>query len=149
MLDTGSSVYTNQPLPYINIPSYSVLPFWDDLYVFVGTPQGVFYQVNGTIVTFEYYLSHYQDSSEFYHFEVSYDSTRPGIFQFDYFDISDLGISATVGAQGDISVGSFNDNGTYVTNGSYIQYSYNSPVILPGLTILLDTNSNTISTDAV
>ncbi len=77
-----------------------VFAFWDDTYIYEGTQQGIYYEVDGETVTFEYYLSHFQDDTQYYHYTVYYDSTIPGVFTMQYYQVSDAGVSATVGAQG-------------------------------------------------
>ncbi|KAG8525316.1 uncharacterized protein KY384_008960 [Bacidia gigantensis] len=69
-------------------------------YVFKGQPQGIYYQVEGTKITFEFYLSHYNDATQYYHYLLIYDTTQPGNVTFKYLQVLDLGASATVGVQG-------------------------------------------------
>lgn len=49
------------------MPDTTVAAFWDDLFIFDGTNQGIFYEIDGTngtrSFTVEWYMSHYQDSS--------------------------------------------------------------------------------------
>jgi hypothetical protein len=81
-----------------------VAPYWDDLYVYGNTPQGLYYKVDGAApartVTFEWYTSHYQDPTQYYHFTAKFSENSPGTSEFVYYQISDRGVSATVGAQG-------------------------------------------------
>lgn len=61
-------------------------------------------QLQPTNVTFEYYLSHCCGSGDggnenYYHYTVFYDSLRPGVFTYRYYQISEDGASATVGIQ--------------------------------------------------
>jgi hypothetical protein len=78
-----------------------------------------------------HYLSHFNDPSQYYHYLVDYNSTVPGVFTISYLQVSDLGVSATVGTQG--------KNGTV----DFIQYSYNTADITPGLILQIDTIMNT------
>ncbi|KAI4142716.1 MAG: hypothetical protein L6R39_004834, partial [Caloplaca ligustica] len=99
-LYTGSASYVNSPIPTTQLPTFSALGFWDDTVINQGQPQGIFYQIdNGNRVTFEYYLSHYQAAGEYYHFLISYSASNPGVFTYTYYQVSDLGASATVGMQ--------------------------------------------------
>lgn len=74
--------------------------YWDDTYIYQGRPQGIYYEIDGSVVTFEYYLSHYDAPGQYYHYLIIYDSNNPGVFKFKYLQISDGGSSATVGIQG-------------------------------------------------
>jgi len=88
------------------VPKYAAFPFWDDTYVYQGDPQGIYYEYGShgdasppTAVSFEYYLSHYFNDTQYYHYTVFYDSAVPGRFTFKYYQVSDNGYSATVGVQ--------------------------------------------------
>lgn len=103
-LYTGSWFYNNAPLPRsYPIPNYCMFPLWDDTYLYKGAPQGIYYEVTGggqgTRISFEFYLSHYHSSTQYYHYLVDYDSANPGVYVFKYFQVLDEGISATVGMQ--------------------------------------------------
>lgn len=111
-----------------------VLPLWDDLYIYEGTQQGIYYEIGGTApsrtVIFEYYLSHYADDSQYYHFLVYFYEAQANVVTFQYLNVSDLGVSATVGVESD-------------TAGNYAQYSFDQAIIYPGLQITYDPSSNT------
>ncbi|KAF2766711.1 hypothetical protein EJ03DRAFT_297946 [Teratosphaeria nubilosa] len=118
-----------------------VLGYWDDLYIYSGTQQGIFYEVDGTApnrnVTFEFYMSHYQSSEAYYHFLIKFFESRPHVVTFQYLSVSDCGSSATVGVESENA-------------GHYEQYSFNQAVIYPGLQLTLNTTSGngTITVDA-
>lgn len=76
-------------------------PYWTDSYALQNTQQGVYYQVNGTTVSFEFYLTNYLDNSQNYHYIVYYNSSSPGEFAYYYFTTSDGGTSETIGGQGE------------------------------------------------
>lgn len=82
----------------------AVLPYWDDLYIYSKTWQGIYFATQGNAptrtLTFEYYTSHYGSPNEFYHFQVVFFEAIPNTVQFIYFDIYDLCASCTVGVQG-------------------------------------------------
>ncbi|KAL8731828.1 MAG: hypothetical protein Q9166_003112 [cf. Caloplaca sp. 2 TL-2023] len=104
ILDSNTE-YINGELPTGNIPPFSLTPFWDDTIIYEGQPQGVFYKIDGgNQVVFEYYLSRYAAPTEFYHYLVSYSTSQPGVYTYTYYQVSDAGISATVGAQYDDSM---------------------------------------------
>ena len=44
-------------------------------------------------------MSHYGQSSQYYHFQIIFFEAAPGIVQMKYFDASDGGITCTVGVQ--------------------------------------------------
>lgn len=76
---------------------------WDDLYIYSGTQQGIYYEVDGTAssrtVTFEFYLSHYADADQYYHFLVRFFEAQSNVVTFQYRNVSDFGASATVGVE--------------------------------------------------
>src|ERR1700710_2422764 len=113
---------------------------WDDLYIFEGTQQGIYYQVTGTApnrqVIFEYYTSAYVRPTEYYHFTITYNENVPGIATFQYYSVSLSGGSATVGGQSITGKHFFKIN--LMANHSenkFTQYSFNQPDINPGLTL--------------
>jgi hypothetical protein len=79
------------------LPSYTVAPFWDDLYIYANTAQGLYYEVDGTAphrtASFEWYTSHYQASTEYYHFTIQFSESSPGAWIASYYQISDSGTS--------------------------------------------------------
>ncbi|KKY20496.1 putative carbohydrate-bindinglike protein [Diplodia seriata] len=129
--------YTNQPLPYStsSFGDAALFGLWDDLYVYQGTNQGIYYDVTGAVgdrtVVFEFYTSAYGRSTEFYHFTITMTEANPGVAVYKYYDVYQSGYSATVGAQ--------------KRGGSSVQYSFNQAIITPGLMLTVDTNTNTIS----
>jgi hypothetical protein len=91
-------------LPTRSFSGPTALPFWDDLMIYGNTSQSVYYSVAGTApnrtTTFEFYESKYSAPTEFYHFQVIFYENMPGIVDYIYFEISDGGVSATIGTQG-------------------------------------------------
>ena len=104
-MGSGTSIYTNQQLPYStnSFPGPAIIPFWDDLYVYQAQPQGIFYQYDGTSptrsVTLEYLVSKYLQPAQYYHFTVNISESSSTPIVWSYYQISDSGSSATVGAQ--------------------------------------------------
>lgn len=68
--------------------------------------QGIFYQVQGTAVTYEYYVSRAGTQGSIYHFTVKYDSASAGVFTVQYYSTGSSadphanGAAASVGMQG-------------------------------------------------
>ena len=98
--------YSPSALPQYSALSpsgYAVAPFWADLYINQGTSQGVYYEVDGSspsrVLTFEYYASYYNQSSQYYHFQILFYENNTGSFTFKYFNITDKGVNAVVGYQ--------------------------------------------------
>ncbi|KAJ6260645.1 hypothetical protein Dda_4872 [Drechslerella dactyloides] len=111
-IDRGQYVsFSNENLPVnvpINsesnyLPPLSVCGFWDDLFIFKGTYQGIYYQIDGSpgsrILSLEYYTSHFSASHEYYHFIMRYKEDKPNVVTVRYYQVSDDGVSATIGAQ--------------------------------------------------
>ena len=102
--DVCSTTYTETNLPSNIFPSVTIFPYWDDLYIYSNTSQGIYYQSDGNlpnrVSTFEFYTSHYQLPREYYHFQVIFFENLPNIVQIKYFQASDRGSTCTVGVQG-------------------------------------------------
>lgn len=99
-----ATTYTETSLPTRVFSGCTVLPFWDDLYIYRNTSQGIYYQSEGNNpnrkLIVEYYMSHYVLPNEYYHFQVIFFEYYPGIVQFKYFDATDGGDTCTIGVQG-------------------------------------------------
>lgn len=106
-LDSGSGSYTNSKLPSSGVPSYTVMGLWGDLYIYQGTPQGLYYEVSGEIgsrtLIFEWYTSHYHQPNEYYHFTMEFVEANPGLILLKYYDVRDKGAQSTIGVQGGTS----------------------------------------------
>jgi hypothetical protein len=142
-------IYDNKPLPVFcpqqqypagicpsALPPLAVAPFWDDLYIYPNTPQGLYYQVFGSApartVVFEWYTSHYNAPAQYYHFTAQFSEDPVAPIVFKYYQISDRGGSATVGLQGQ-------------TAAEYAQYSSGQAVITDGLELRYDPATNAIA----
>jgi hypothetical protein len=105
---------TNSPEPYTNTitgvtyPNYcfgDLIAFglWDDLYLTPTTQQGIYYQIDGTApsrrTSFEFYLGRSGDPTLFYHFLMNFYENRPNVVNYQYINVTDSGIDATVGVQ--------------------------------------------------
>lgn len=103
-LGSGTTTFRNGELPATNIPSYSALGLWGDLYIYKDTPQGVYYEVSGEVgsrkIAFEWYCSHYQQPTQYYHFTMTFFEGKPGVATYKYYDVLDKGKQSTVGIQG-------------------------------------------------
>jgi hypothetical protein len=98
-----STAFTETALPTTAFSGVTVLPYWDDLYFYENTSQGIYYQAQGTApnrqLIFEYYCSHYLQPTNYYHFQVVFFENMPNVVQFIYYEATDQGASATVGVQ--------------------------------------------------
>jgi hypothetical protein len=94
-------------LPTNAFPGTTALPFWDDLYIYPYTTQGIYYAAQGNApnrtLVFEFYMSYYKQPARYYHFHVIFFEAQPGIVQYKYFYASDGGVNCTIGVQGKIS----------------------------------------------
>lgn len=82
----------------------------------------------------EYVVTKYRQTQEFYHFTLSYSTTRPGVWTAKYFQISDGGGSNLVGMQAAGAAGS-----------TFSQYGIDRPgLVTPGDQLVFDTLANTI-----
>ncbi|KAI6982606.1 hypothetical protein KC332_g12735 [Hortaea werneckii] len=128
-----TTAYQNAALPQYSVCGTGLLAFWDDLIVNTGRTQGIFWSSEGKSpsrsITFEFYESHYQAPDTYAHFLVSFWENLPGIATIDFLNITDNGVSATVGGQSQAA-------------GLYAQYSFNQAVINNGLLITLNSTTN-------
>lgn len=93
------------PLPHYNgVPPYTLFPFWTDLMIADGEPHGMFYEISGSEGTrtlmVEWYVTHYEHLSNYYHFTVQLEEAKPNIVTFQYYDAVDEGENCTIGVQG-------------------------------------------------
>ncbi|KAI7542230.1 hypothetical protein KC331_g8101 [Hortaea werneckii] len=128
-----TTAYNNAALPQYSVCGTGLLAFWDDLIINTGRTQGIFWSSEGRSpsrsITFEFYESKYQAPDTYAHFLVSFWEDRPGIATIDFLNITDNGISATVGGQGQAA-------------NLFAQYSFNQAVINNGLLITLNSTTN-------
>jgi hypothetical protein len=114
-LDRGSSQFQNNRFPYSGIPNNTIGPFFDDLELYgkKNPRQGIYYQIDGGKVTFEWYVgrSGQNDadkarlSQSIYHFTMAYDSAVPNNFVYTYYAIGssaqqDPGVNGAYAALG-------------------------------------------------
>lgn len=128
ILSIGQSLnyeFSNQALPYFgnpgceNQPAYVdedtgisypncfgdtlALGFWDDLYIYADTQQGIYYDVVGPVgarvALFEFYIGSFGGEDQYYHFILSFFEARPNVVEYHYLNVSDHGTSATVGVE--------------------------------------------------
>ncbi|KAF4426517.1 hypothetical protein FACUT_9827 [Fusarium acutatum] len=132
-LDDYSTSYANNVLPFENLPSISIMPYWDDLIVRAGACNtGIYYDVyeseRGNTFTIEWQLGSIGlGASTGEHFSASFYEDFPGVVRFEYYQTTKHGSSATVGLQ----------------NGQqYSQYSVNQDDSIPDqFYIVIDTSS--------
>ena len=99
-----SSAYSNGNLPSGSFSGPTAFGYWDDLYIYSGTSQTVYYGTTGTFpnrnLVFEFYTAHFSSRTRYYRFQIVFYENAPGIVRFFYFQASDTGNSATIGVQG-------------------------------------------------
>jgi hypothetical protein len=65
----------------------AAFPFWDDLLIAKGLPQGIFYQTEGVSgnrsVTFEWYTTKYNNTINYAHFLVTFYEALPSWVTYD------------------------------------------------------------------
>ena len=101
-----SIAWSNGNLPDSQFAGPTAFGYWDDLYIYSGTSQTVYYGTTGTFpnrnLVFEFYTAHYSSATNYYRFQIVYYENAPGIVRFYYFQSSDGGASATIGVQGKV-----------------------------------------------
>ncbi|CAF3572243.1 unnamed protein product [Rotaria sp. Silwood1] len=111
--------WTNTALPSGSFSGPTAFGLWDDLYIYSGTSESVYYGATGTYpnrnMVFEFYMAHYSSSTRYFHFQIVFNEASPNIVTYKYYQVADGGASATVGVQ---SSGS----------GSSITYSVDSVI---------------------
>jgi len=140
----GTTAYRNTQLPASALRAWSFIGYWTDLYIYQGTPQGLYYQVSGTAPTrtiiFEWYTSHISNNTAYYHFTMEFDETAPGVVTYTYYNLDDAVARGTVGLQF-LSVPQ--GNSTNSTQVMYSQYSYRgSPSVSTGQRLTYDPTMN-------
>ncbi|CAF4705720.1 unnamed protein product [Rotaria sp. Silwood1] len=140
-LQTCSTTFTETALPTSAFSGATILPYWDDLYIYANTSQGIYYQKQGNAPnqTFivEYYCSHYQQSTDYYNFQVIFFENMPGVVQFIYYEVTDEGASSTVGVQDSSS-------------GPFVQYSFDqASSVTQNMTLIFDTNTGTYTSSSI
>ncbi|CAF1372992.1 unnamed protein product [Rotaria magnacalcarata] len=140
-LSSCSTAFTETALPASAFSGAAVLPFWNDLYVFANTSQGIYYDTQGIApnrtLIFEYYSGQYRQSTDYCNFQITFYENVPGVVQFIYYDATDGGISATIGVQGSSS-------------GPFIQYSFGQAnSVAQNMVLTFDTNTGTYSSAGI
>nr|OQO17139.1 hypothetical protein B0A51_16182 [Rachicladosporium sp. CCFEE 5018] len=138
----GSSQYSTRALPASNIPNSTVVPLFDDLFLYGPPPtgtgvagankQGIWYEIQGSAVVWEYYVGRGGDATSIYHFTVAYDSNLPGTWRYKYYSVGTTGSDAGVnGASAAVGMQGLGANGATTAT----QYSFRNNVITPGLVL--------------
>jgi hypothetical protein len=72
----------------------AAFPFWDDLLIAQGLPQGIFYQTEGASgnrsITFEWYTTKYNDVVNYAHFLVTFYEALPSWVTYECADSQPL-----------------------------------------------------------
>jgi hypothetical protein len=96
-------------------------------------PSRIYYATTPTTLVLEFIVTHFDALGEYYHFVVTYDTARPGVWTTRYFAISDGGSSVLVGAQAAGTPGS-----------TFIQLGIDVPnLVNAGDVVEIDTFTNT------
>ena len=96
-----------------DLPPSVLFPFWTYAYatpygatLYQGSQQGCYYQQDGTLISFEFWVDQYGTGENVYfHYIVAYDQTDPGQWYIYYFEVdTDPGNEpdVTIGAQGEL-----------------------------------------------
>lgn len=84
--------YVNTQLPASALPDTCFVNYWSDLYVYSGTQQGIYYQIDGAVgsrtASFEWYTSTYGNSNGYYHFVSTFYEDNPGAVTYDFFRLT-------------------------------------------------------------
>lgn len=145
-----SQLPVDSPNEDFDLPDTCFLPFWNDLFIYKDTPQGLYYEIDGQApnrtVSFEWYVDLYGNPRHYNHFLATYHEAVPNSIVYNYIQVDpakpgDIGFGsfyATVGAQGR-------------TGGMFAQYTVNkNPAITPRMELTLDPVTNTfVRTNAV
>lgn len=161
-IPAGCGNFTDATFCPDGLPYYSVVPYWDQLHIAAGTPQGLYYQILDPdfypSVVFEWYTSHVDNSSEYYHFTLQFFSEYSDWVEIAYYQIADRGAGGTVGLQGapdcefdsPLRLGRMSFltwliaiEGGIEKYSQYSQYSYNEPILYRGLVLDWDPSNNT------
>lgn len=99
-----STSYSETNLPTSTFSGVTIFAYWDDLFIYPSTSQGIYYTSEGNApnrtLVFEFYMSHFNQPSQYYHYQILFFESRPNIVQYKYYDASDGGITCTIGVQG-------------------------------------------------
>jgi hypothetical protein len=135
--------FDNSELPANNsnddfgLPSTVFLPYWNDLYVYDGTAQGLYYEIAGEApqrnVSFEWYTSLYLQPTGYYHFIATFREDQPGAAVYTYYQANGEMPQNTL-KYGTIGVQA-------VSTDDHSQYSYNR-LVAPGLEITYEPASD-------
>ncbi|EMC95444.1 hypothetical protein BAUCODRAFT_542010 [Baudoinia panamericana UAMH 10762] len=122
------------------LPDTLWAPLWQDLYIYKGTPQGLYYQITGSTVgsrnvSFEWYTSQFSAPTQYYHFIATFQEAVPGQAVFDYYQVSNNGAAYQVQTSNGQTFGSQVGVQKYSTGQSAV-YSNNQPNVLPGLELV-------------
>ncbi|KAK7186057.1 hypothetical protein DPSP01_000665 [Paraphaeosphaeria sporulosa] len=116
-----SGAYTNGSLPNDGADVPSWVPYWSDLYIYSGTAQGIYQQIDGDenhrTLSIEFFMSFYGASSSYTHFMVTLFEEDIGRVVFSYFQTA----SQKPGGQSNYGTIGVQRPAT----GEYNQYSFN------------------------
>jgi hypothetical protein len=91
-------------LPADDFPGATAFFYWDDMYIYENTSQGIYYGTEGTApnrtLIFEFYMSYFELPTKYYHFQVIFFEGVPGVVQYKYLEKSDGDAHSIIGVQG-------------------------------------------------
>ncbi|CAF1035566.1 unnamed protein product [Adineta steineri] len=131
-----SDTYNNGNLPESSISPPTAFGYWSDLYIQSHTSQNIYYGVdeiapNRTTI-FEFYITHFGNNNQYYHFQIVFYENMPNIVKYIYFQASDGGVLATIGVQKS-------------SNGPSITYSVDrANSVTSNMTLIFDTSAGTV-----
>ena len=144
-LGSCNIAYSETSLPASAFPGTTAFIYWDDLYIYAATSQGMYYAAQGNspnrTLVFEFYMSHFSSSTRYYRFQAVFFEDQPNVVQYKYFEASDRGVSCTIGVQGkfstidlirdnrfDFSISVWSSNSVFVPSGKFSYCKYESHV---------------------
>lgn len=119
------------PLGPDDLPDVAILPFWSDLYINGGKVQGIYYEISGDTITFEYVVSAWGNTDNDYHFTVTLSNTNKVTVKYYHVLESASGTIA-------IQKKSSDDAIVYSRLGS-------GPDVAAGVTLEFDTTAGTVN----
>ncbi|RFN43812.1 hypothetical protein FIE12Z_11941, partial [Fusarium flagelliforme] len=101
---SGASTYNNEQLPFDNIGSIAILPYWDDLAIIGDGQDRIEYEVRGddgerTITINWCVKTLILSGGQSNQFTATFYENDPGIALFNYYKTTQGGSSATIGGQ--------------------------------------------------
>lgn len=129
----GETNGADLPLGPDDLPDIAILPFWSDLIVNGGQVQGIWYEVEGDSVTFEYIVSAWGRTENDYHFTVTLSNNNKVVIKYYHVLDSESGTVAIQKKSSDTAI-------------VFSRYGTN---VVPGLALEFDTGADTVNTVSI